>query len=402
MVKEYTGEVISEGPKEYTGDIIYQDPSIAQKSVNAPDIPNAFDPEAAALAEKKYREYESSFGHRAKEAGEELWKMAEGTMGIGPIAEIGAVIPALRQEMPAVAKGIDVAGDILSKGASKVGQTLYDLPLNTQAFISGKPKEELKAMYELGKDKSDRLLNEFNKWANNEFVNIVNRGDYNTAIAEGLPHEIAVQATHRRSDLEKGVWYLKNLFNDNYVAKMGITPKQFKIEREALMQDILPKAMSEAQRLGMKYGDWVPTNLKDLSNLGAHAAGWGGLGTWLLHGLGGLKSAGIPLVTRSPKLNADISIGAGKAARYASKAAEAAEPITSAIPPILKGTKNISGSNIVGGLANMAQPEQNQAKGGPIHKEPTMQEIGEMIIKTPLNLKHVYYHRLKKLRNKKS
>lgn len=257
---------------------------------------------------------------------------AESTIGkVGQLMEGSDAlmgIPVLGQIGPAFSYGAAKA-PMVASAVSKVGQKLSELPLSTQSFLSGKPKEELRTMYNIGKDKSGDLLNEFKKWSNNELINIANRGDYNTAIAEGLPHELAVQATHRRSDLEKGVWYIKNLFNNNYVAKMGISPAQFKIEREALLQDVLPKATSEAQRLGTKYADYIPTNLKDLANLGAHSAGWGGIGSMLLHGIGGIKTAGIPLITKSPKLNADIAIGTGKAARAIESGYNLAKPALS-------------------------------------------------------------------------
>jgi hypothetical protein len=340
-------------------------------------VPTIMSEEEQKAAEKKYRDYESSFGHRAGQFAEEGLRMLEGLPIAGVEAQIGeAAIPYLINKTPVLEKTLSAIPDIekitshplykktseivepitenVQAAAKKTGEFLKDIPLSTQSFLSGKPKEELKAMYNIGKEKSGKLLDEFNKWAKNEFVPIANRGDYNTAIAEGLPHELAVQATHRRSDLEKGVWYMKNLYNNNYVpSKMGISRKKFDADRASLLEDLLPQAVSEAQRLGMKYGEPIPTNLRDLTNIGAHSLGWGGvggLGSMLLHGVFNLKTAGIPFVTKmiagSPKLNAEIAIGAGKAAKYT--------------PSILQGTKNIPTPALIGGLNYMGITNDNE------------------------------------------
>jgi hypothetical protein len=271
-------------------------------------------------------------------------------------------IPVLGEVGPAVSYGIAKA-PMVASAASKVGQKLSELPLSAQSLISGKPKEELRTMYNIGKDKSGDLLNEFKKWSNNELINIANRGDYNTAIAEGLPHELAVQATHRRSHLEKGVWYIKNLFNNNYVEKMGISPEQFQIERAALLQDVLPKATSEAQRLGMKYADIIPTNLKDLANLGAHTAGWGGLGSMIMHSLTGAAGAAIPIITKSPALNANLSIGTGKAARALESGYDLAKPTLNFAKPALSLFDNITIPQATGLLGQVVQQDV------PIHNQ---------------------------------
>lgn len=268
----------------------------------------------------------------------QLMEGSDALMGIPVLGQVGPVFSYGAAKAPMVASAV-----------SKVGQKLSELPLSAQSLISGKPKEEIRAMYNIGKEKSGDLLNQFKKWANND-LKVTNRGDYNTAIAEGVPHEIAIQATHRRQDLPEGVWYLKNLYNNNFVPEMNITLEQFARQREVLMNQVLPKATSEAQRLGMKYGDYIPTNLKDLANLGAHSAGWGGLGSMLAHSIAGVKAAGIPFIVKSPKLNADIAIGAGKAARAAESGYDLAKPALSLFD-------NITTPQAIGLLGQVVQQE---------------------------------------------
>jgi len=297
---------------------------------------------------------------------------------------------------PAIEKGLNATGNAIASGASKVGSAIKGLPLTTQAFLSRFPKEELAKMYEYAKSEANPLEQEFKNWYEQKFTP-VNRGDYNNAIAEGLPHELAVQATHRRSDLPQGVWYMKNLFNNNYVpSKMGgLTLDEFNKARETLLGDILPKELSEAQRLGTKYASYFPHTREAWEKLAAHGLGWEGATNWLLHTGLGLKSAGIPVALQSPRVNAEILRTAGKASKYANKAINtlgnygskvenALEPVTKPINSALDALLNATPVSVAAQQADPNNPYNvaNHAKGGPI--TPAI----------PLTLSHPYYRKL--------
>jgi hypothetical protein len=70
-------------------------------------VPTIMSEEEQKAAEKKYRDYESSFGHRAGQFAEEGLKMLEGVPMLGPEVNIGEkAIPYLVNKVPALEKSL--------------------------------------------------------------------------------------------------------------------------------------------------------------------------------------------------------------------------------------------------------------------------------------------------------
>jgi len=324
-------------------------------------VPTIMSEEEQKAAEKKYRDYESSFGHRAGQFAEEGLKMLEGVPMLGPEVNIGEKaipylvnkVPALEKSLSAVAskfpdiekvtshplykKATEVVEPIVEKVsdvASNVGQKIVDAPAKAMSYMSNIPTKDIKDIYQMFKESNPEIVKAFREYQKKDLDPLVDSiANYNYAMTLGMPPKVARMATHYRQDLESGAYMLKNLWENQNPLK--IDPVEFAKMRRELLAKLPSNEMARAEILGMKTGDILPTGKRAISRMLTQVAGLGGIPSALLHSaFGGLGA--LPLIFKSPALVADVAAKSGQARKY--------------IPTILKGAKDIPMPALVNGL----------------------------------------------------
>lgn len=319
-----------------------------------PSVPTIMSEEEQKAAEKKYREYESSFGHRAGQFAEEGLRMLEGIPIMGAEVQIGrGAIPYMLEKVPALEKGLSGIGNLtshplykkaaqviepiaekvepvveaVSDVASKAGKKIKEAPASLLGWTSRTDPKSLKAAYAIGKEGDKELLKAFKAGKELE-LDDSSQMVYNYARKLGLPHEEALKATHYRQDMETGAWNLWNKFkNQNPLGLPGW-------EKASDAQKI-----KMAEQAGFDLGSILPTKKNAKAMLGLE----GGLG-YLASMSPWLKSVVnakmLPLLGfQSPRIAGELAYRAGQTRRV--------------VPSILKGAKDIPTPALVGGLNYM-------------------------------------------------
>ena len=334
-------------------------------------VPTIMSEEEQKVAEKKYRDYESSFGHKAGQFAEEGLRMLEGVPMLGPEVNIGEkAIPYLINKVPALEKGLaDVTSKIpdiekitshplykkatevvepivenVKDVASNVGQKIVDAPVKAMSYMSKIPTKDIKDIYQMFKESNPEVVKAFREYQKKELDPVVDSiANYNYAMSLGMPPKIARMATHYRQDLESGAYMLKNLWENQNPLK--IDPIEFAKMRKELLAKLKSNEIAKAEILGMKTGDILPTGKRAISRMLTQAAGLGGIPSVLLHStLGGLGA--VPLIFKSPALVADIAAKSGQARKY--------------VPTILKGVGDVQPAAMASGLNYLTSEYDNQ------------------------------------------
>ena len=329
-------------------------------------------------------EYTKALGNKALES-----SMAYAPMG--ELAETSALAPALLEKIP---QGLETAakiGDVASKTASTVGHYAsptinavknFLSPLSFMEHRTGVKPGTFKDVFEMGEKNYYPFSQEvkaFKQAQKEELPEGMSIGDYNYAISQGAPHDVAVLARHYAQDLENGAWYLKNLYynNKDAIKKMGITAEEFAEQRANLLakigkDKIKSPEMETASSLGIRTGEYFPEGKKSLRNLAGQSGIFGSIGTLLGHAfmhsiLGGAGGATIPLAMKSPKLNAELALRAGQISGLVKNLYKHAPE--SMIDTAVLGNYNPNSPTSVFNPNNQFDlPTQERAKGGLLKK----------------------------------
>jgi hypothetical protein len=313
--------------------------------------------EEQKAAEKKYRDYESSFGHKAGQFAEEGLRMLEGIPMLGPEVNIGEkAIPYLINKVPTLEKGLaDVVNKIpdiekitshplykkateavepITEFASKAGEKIKEAPSKFLGFTSRTDPESIKLAYTIGKE-GDPLLAKAFKTGKELELDDYSQMIYNYARKLGLPHEEALKATHYRQDLETGAWNLWNKFKNQNPLGLPGWDKASDAQK-----------LKMAEQAGFDVGSILPSKKNARAMLGVE----GGLG-YLAHMTPWLKSIVnakmLPLLGfQSPRIAGELAYRAGQTRRI--------------VPTILKGTKEVPTPGLVGGLNYMGITNDNE------------------------------------------
>ena len=352
-------------------------PAGAKFVSNDPSVPTIMSEEEQKAAEKKYRDYESSFGHRAGQFAEEGLRMLEGIPVMGTEAQIGqAAIPYLLNKAPALERSLSNIGNLtkhplykkaaqvvepiaekVSDVASQAWEKAKDIPpwiLGRTAGLTRNPEDSANALniaYNIGKGSEPELEKMLKEGVN---IPIVNRQVYNYARTHALPSDyaaIAYDTTRgKRPDL-MGSWdlYDKLLAEGTAQGKKiyEIFPKY-----EDWSKLKLPQKLELAKAAGIDLGSWLPQG-KVAKTLVEGEAGLGGLSSLglaanapsILKSLANIKL--LPaMFLQSPKIVGKMAYGAGKARKYG--------------PGILKGIKDVPTPALLGGLNYMGLTDDSE------------------------------------------
>lgn len=346
-------------------------------------VPVPMSDEEQAIAEKKWRDYQNSFSHKAGEFAEEGLRMLEGLPMLGPEVKIGEgaipyvinQIPALEQGVSTVARhmpditkvtahplykkamgAVEPVAEKVADVASKAWEKTKGIPsaiLGRTAGLTRNPEDKKNALniaYQIAKESDPELEKILKEGAN---IPIVNRQVYNYARSHALPSDyaaIAYDTTRgKRPDL-MGSWDLYDKLLEEGLAKGKKIYEIFPTYQDYSKLK-LPQKMELAKAAGIDLGTWLPQGkvAKALVEGEAGLGGLGGLG--LLHNIpSALKSLAnwklIPaMFLQSPKIVGKLAYGAGKARRYG--------------PDILRGIKNVPTPALVGGLNYLRGNEED-------------------------------------------
>jgi hypothetical protein len=245
-----------------------------------------------------------------------------------------------------------------SNVVGKVGETLApiaekaapyiekakELPAKALSLLSsGQKPEAFNVAYNVAKEGLPEYTKAYSKGKKFELPEEA-EAIYNYSRKFGLPHDWAIQARHMNSlEEDLGTWWLKKQyekqFNVPYAKSYEWAWKNATPAQKAKLAETAGVDFRKISPIRGSTGEAVPDlidRLKDIGVIGAlthlmpHAA-------WL----------------KSPRLASYLATTAGKGARYAGQAADI-------IPPILQGTKNLSGSQIAGGLSTLANSKDEQ------------------------------------------
>jgi hypothetical protein len=329
-----------------------------------PSVPTIMSEEEQKAAEKKYRDYESSFGHRAGQFAEEGLKMLEGIPVMGAEAQIGqAAIPYLINKVPVLEEALSKIPNIknitssplykktaqavepiteklepivetVSDVASKAGEKIKEVPSKFLGWTSRTNPESLKTAYRIGKEGDKELLKAFKTGKELE-LDDYSQMIYNYARKLGLPHEEALKATHYRQDLETGAWNLWNKFKNQNPLGLPGWDKASDAQK-----------LKMAEQAGFDVSSILPTKKNAKAMLGVE----GGLG-YLASMTPWLKSIVnakmLPLLGfQSPRVAGELAYRAGQTRRV--------------VPTILKGTKDIPTPALLGGLNYMGLTDDSE------------------------------------------
>jgi hypothetical protein len=210
----------------------------------------------------------------------------------------------------------------IGKVASNVGNKIGDVSANFLASRSRLDPKDVKDAYTLGKEGEESIMKAFREHQNIDFP-LDSIANYNYAMSLGVPSNVARMSTHYNKQLETGAHMLKNLWENQIPEGLNISPEKFQILRQELLSKLekLSSKQAEAEILGIKTGDLIQSGKRGMQNTIAESLGFGGLGTlashYLLHTLApGVSLAALPLITKSPKVAAELAIKAGQANKY--------------------------------------------------------------------------------------
>ena len=348
--------------------------SEAPQKGNEPDIPHAFEDKPITPTESSNKLLELISSGKAKDlqqflyGGEKpeestLGKVGqlieqsgiEGLTGIGPIAETSAVIPKLLSTSHPLHKAAielsQVPSELIGKAsekilpiASKAGEKIKDVSASVLGSMSNIHPEAYKTIYELYKAGNKELLDKLKNGTKFE-KELLSDMIYNYSRKLGLPHELAKKPVDytRGHPRGLGAWDIWDKYAEQFP---NIDPALLRIKQgyksfsnlsnaEKAKQAI--QAGIDTSRLNIIPPKTGKETIGDYLKLGAKLTA-----PTFLHS---------PLATilESPRVARAIFSTAGRGARYAKD-----------VPPILQGTKNLSGSQIAGGLSTLANQQEEQ------------------------------------------
>lgn len=343
------------------------------ETINSSDVPKAFEDKPLTPIAPPNKLIELISGGKAKDLQQFLYggeqpaestlgragqlieqSGLEGLTGIGPIAETSAVVPSLLSKSPTIQKAVtelsqvpsEFVGKIGEKIApivSKTGEKIKDISASVLGSISNVHPEAYKTVYELYKAGNKELLDKLKNGTKLE-KELLSDMIYNYARKLGLPHELAKKPIDYTRGHPKGLgaWDIWDKYAEQFP---DIDPALLRIKQGykpfSELSDV--EKAKQAAQAGIDTSRWniIPPKtgketIGDYLKLGAKV-----VTPTVLHS---------PLATalESPRIARALFSTAGRGARYAKD-----------VPPILRGTRNLSKSQILGGLSQAVPNEED-------------------------------------------
>ena len=235
----------------------------------------------------------------------------EGLSGINPVGQVNSAVTSLGSNIPSVlpkvAPYIEKATSTVSPYLQKATDAASNIPAKVLGFVSRRDPEQYKIAYNVGKEGIPSVVQKFRS-GQADVVEPLSKMNYNYASSLGLPHELAMKATHYRQDLENGAWNLWNEFNKQNPLGLPNFGKASVAHKEYL-----------AGNAGQHLGDLISPS-KNAKQLLEGEGVLGGIGALthsasLLHALSN-PAVAAALALQSPKLAGEVALRLGQASRY--------------------------------------------------------------------------------------